>query len=131
MPQGSALSCTLFLVAINQIMKDLPDYVTGLLYVDDLVIYSSSKYLPAIERRLQVAISVVENWTGRHGFRFLVRKSVMVHFHRKRGLQTRPQLQLYNSPIRYEESARYMGVIFDSRLRWTHHRIENKVYEGS
>ena len=120
-PQGSVLSCTLFLIAINEILSDLPNYVTGLLYVDDLVMYTSSKYLPAIERRLQTAIGRVERWTASHGFKFSMHKTVVVHFHRKRGLQTEPTILLYNNPIRCEKTENYLGMVFDQRLRWSEH----------
>ena len=126
-PQGSVLSCTLFLVAINEILSDLPTGVTGLLYVDDLVIYSSSRYLPAIERRLQRAINVIENWTATHGFKFSVNKTTMVHFNRKRGPQAEPCVTLYGNRINCRASAKYLGAVFDQRLRWTEHIKELKT----
>ena len=36
-PQGSVLSCTLFSVAINDVLKHIPSGVVGCLYVDDLL----------------------------------------------------------------------------------------------
>ena len=41
-PQGSALSCTLFLVYINDLTKHLN--VSKALFTDDLVIWASGKY---------------------------------------------------------------------------------------
>ena len=120
-PQGSVLSCTLFLMAINEILSDLPNLVTGLLYVDDLVIYTASRYLPAIERRLQTAVNKLEGWTLSHGFKFSIRKTVVVQFHRKYGPQREPSIKLYGEEIKCEKLVKYLGLVFDQRLRWTEH----------
>ena len=120
-PQGSVLSCSLFIVAINRILQSLPQYVKGMLYVDDLVIYSSSQHIPSIERRLQSAINKIETWVNKNGFRFSTQKTVAVHFHRKRGLQQEPSLNLYNRPIVFKTSMRYLGLILDQRMRWNEH----------
>ena len=37
-PQGSTISCTLFSIAINEVIKSLPQDVEATLYVDDLTI---------------------------------------------------------------------------------------------
>ena len=50
--QGSVLSVTLFSIKIN-ITKCLTPGVNGSLYVDDLLICYRSKYIYAIERKLQ------------------------------------------------------------------------------
>ena len=120
-PQGGVLSCTLFLLAINEILGNMPSNVTGLLYVDDLVIYSASKLLPAVERRLQTVISRIESWTQTHGFKFSERKTVMVNFNRKRGPLVEPKVYLYGNAIRCEKTAKCLGVIFDERMRWSEH----------
>ena len=41
-PQGGVLSATCFIVAINNILKSLPQNVKGSLYADDLVIYCTT-----------------------------------------------------------------------------------------
>ena len=42
-PQGSVLSCTCFLVAINEITDNLPPSSKSTLYVDDFAIYASGR----------------------------------------------------------------------------------------
>ena len=71
-PQGSVLSCTLFAIAINDILENLPHGVRALLYVDDLTIYTSGSSTNLIERRLQLAINQLEKWcsTSTTGFQF-------------------------------------------------------------
>lgn len=123
-PQGSVLSCSLFLLAMNGVLANMPQNVKASLYVDDLVIYTSSNHIPSIERRLQSTIHRIERWANGCGFRFSPQKTVAVHFHRKRGLQTEPSLNLYGSRIFFQTSAKYLGLTFDQRLRWRQH-IEN------
>ena len=44
MPQGSVLSCTCFMLAMNSITENLPEYVNTTLYVDDFYIYTSGQF---------------------------------------------------------------------------------------
>ncbi|KAA0201988.1 hypothetical protein HAZT_HAZT007569, partial [Hyalella azteca] len=119
-PQGSVFSCTLFALAINNILRQLPTAVSGSLYVDDLVIYASSAYLPALERRLQVAINALCKWCTKNGFTFSPTKTVAINFHRTRNM-AEPSLNLANHPISFVQSTRFLGVVLDSRLSWIPH----------
>ena len=82
-PQGSVLSFSLFSVAINGILACLPHNAKGILYVDDLLIYSSGTYYPAIGQRIQVAINSIQDWALKRRFSFSSAKSVAIQFHRK------------------------------------------------
>jgi hypothetical protein len=62
LPQGSVMSCTLFSLALNEITSNLPASVVSSLYVDDFLMYSSSTHLPALTRRMQMAINNVNSW---------------------------------------------------------------------
>ena len=55
-PQGSVLSGTLFSIAINNIVSQLPQGVQNNLYVDDFAIYYSSSNLRHTQRILNTAI---------------------------------------------------------------------------
>ena len=56
-PQGRVLSCTCFMVVVNEIDSCLLPNINSALYVDDYVIYASGSVSHIIERRLQNAIS--------------------------------------------------------------------------
>ena len=62
-PQGAILSTTLFNVKLNNIIQALPEDIQKSLYVDDFKIYFKSSSIDTIERRLQLAINKIENWT--------------------------------------------------------------------
>ena len=85
-PQGSVMSSTLFSLAINKTAANVTRNVQGSLCVDDLRRCSSFNHLPAIERRLQLAINRVVHWSANHNFKFSDTKSVAVYFNKKRGL---------------------------------------------
>ena len=55
-PHGSVLSCTLFMIATNNIAVNLPQPVSATMYVDDLAIYLTANSLATAQRLLQNAI---------------------------------------------------------------------------
>ncbi|PVD33868.1 hypothetical protein C0Q70_05130 [Pomacea canaliculata] len=59
------LSPTLFLVFINDIIKDLPRNVQGAIYADDLVLWCTEEHLTTANYRLQEALNVLQDWTKR------------------------------------------------------------------
>ena len=120
-PQGSVLSVTLFGVAINGIVGGIPPDIQRSLFVDDLAIYFSSPSINTIERRLQIAIEKILEFTKMTGFQISAEKTVAVHFHRKRGLQPEPSLLMEGNPIKFEQTTKFLGMIFDQRLYWSVH----------
>lgn len=120
-PQGSVLSVALFAVAINGIVDVLPEGIVSTLYVDDLSISFAASRMSVAERRLQLAIDKVCEWTTNRGFRFSPTKTVAVHFCRTRGIHPDPDLHLYGKRIPCREETRFLGLIFDNRLTWVPH----------
>lgn len=49
-PQGIVLSCTLFLMNINNIEKNLPQHLKLLMYVENLVLYIASRNLTSAKQ---------------------------------------------------------------------------------
>ena len=62
-PQGGVLSPTLFLIFINDILKDLPRGVHGAMYADDLILWCTEESIGTARYRLQEALNVLDNWT--------------------------------------------------------------------
>ena len=109
-PQGSVLSCTLFLLKIDAILNQLPSLLGGL-NVDDLHI-SCSSHLSFIERQLNWAILLPCSWADQNGFHFSSSKTVAVHFSHLRGLFLLPALSLYLKPIPFQTEARFLKSYF-------------------
>lgn len=134
-PQGSVLSCTCFMVAINTINNSLPHSVGSTLYVDDFAIYASGSDSRMVQRQLQLAINKLQDWSNETGFRFSSDKTVSLHVCRKKHCpKLAPDLTLYDHPIPQRVTVRYLGLIFDSGYTWKPHILQlrsscNKVLD--
>ena len=127
-PQGSVLSCTLFMVAIDDVIAALPSGVHSTLYVDDLCIYASGNSLNMIERKLQIAINHLEKWCDKTGFVFSPSKSVAMHICRKRLCpRMAHQLTLNQTPIPQKDSHTFLGMKIDNKLNWDSHIKDIKI----
>ena len=81
-PQGSVLSCTLFLITINDVVKQLPKKVRNNLYVDDFGIYYSSKCIRHLQRILNQAGNKVNQWCKAVGLKLAISKTQGILFYR-------------------------------------------------
>lgn len=120
-PQGSILSTTLFNVKINSIVKCLKVGVECSLYVDDLLICYASKNMHIIERQLQQCLNNLQTWCDENGFKFSPAKTVCMHFCRQRKLHLDPELYLNNIPLPVVPEAKFLGLLFDSKLTFVPH----------
>ena len=62
-PQGSVLSVTLFLIAMQPIFRVVPIGVDILLYADDILLVTRRKKEVGVHRKLQAAVTAVTKWT--------------------------------------------------------------------
>ena len=83
-PQGSTISVTLFLVAINDISKQIPKPIIPMLYADDFSIICRSSSLITIKHILQDATSELIKWSNTSGFRFSAEKTKLIIFNNKK-----------------------------------------------
>ncbi|RUS91759.1 hypothetical protein EGW08_000467 [Elysia chlorotica] len=116
-PQGGVLSPTLFLIFINDIVKDLPRNVHGAIYADDLVLWCSEEYTSTANYRLQEALNTLEKWTKQWLMTINSAKTTYTVF----SLSTKKQkvtLKLNGQALPAEDNPTYLGVTFDKRLTW-------------
>ena len=119
-PQGAILSTTLFNVKINNIVKQVDPGVECSLYVDDFVIMYKSPTIDAIQRKLQYTINRLEKWTLQNGFTISKNKTVDMHFCPDKKCMD-PVLKLDNDPIQFVKEAKFLGLIWDSKLTFEPH----------
>ena len=119
-PQGSILSVTLFSLKINSIVSCLLPDIKCSLYVD-LAIYYSSGHMPSIERKLQQSLNRLGRWCDENGFKFSPTKTMCVHFCQLRKHHLDPQLYLNGTQIPTICEAKFLGLIFDSKLSFIPH----------
>lgn len=119
-PQGSTLSVTLFVIAVNDILKQIDEPIGKCMYVDDLLIFSSGSNIDIINRQLQSTIDKLLTFIEGRGFKFSTTKSKCIHFCRKRphdlgGLKIGERL------IEIVDVVKYLGIYFDSKLNFHYH----------
>ena len=131
-PQGSVLSVTLFAVAINSLMENIPAGIQGTLFVDDFAIYCTASSAVEGCRKIQVAINEASKWAEGRGFRFSPQKTKAIRFTRKRRAEVVPTLFLNDNILPYEEEVKFLGVIFDKSLTFASHinDLKNRVKQS-
>ena len=128
-PQGAVLSVLLFALKMNSVVNCFPQNERFLysLYVDDLQISFRHPDLNEIKKVLQKALNELQNWSKNNGFKFSAPKTKLIHFNkRKQTIRNLPTLQLNQKTIHYSESARFLGLEFDSTLSWSTHLTKLK-----
>ena len=55
------------------------------------------------------------------GYRLSDDKTVAVHFHRKRGMQTEPSITLNNKQVKFRPHTKFLGLVVDQKLNWKEH----------
>ena len=128
-PQGSVLSGTLFTLAINDIILQLPHGVQHSLYMDDFAIYYSTSCLRHAERILNTAIKKIDSWASSVGFRFSIEKTQAVLFYKdlrwKKGEDITLRMRDHVIPI--QQTVKFLGLIFDTHLNWKAHVAYTKA----
>ena len=121
LPQGSVISVTLFLIAINDISANLVSPVKGCLFADDFTILCSGKNTDSTQKLLQQSLNKLSTWGSRTGFIFSKTKSQHITFWRGRKTFPPLNLALDLSSIKEVEYLRILGYTFDKRLTWAQH----------
>ncbi|GFV49204.1 probable RNA-directed DNA polymerase from transposon X-element [Trichonephila clavipes] len=116
-PQGSLLGPLLFNLYVN----DIPDYtLTKInLYADDTAIYATYKNLSTISFAINKHLHHLQNFYDKWKISINVEKSTAIIFTKKHSLP--PPIMMYNKQIPWSQEAKYLGIIFDTRLTWKNH----------
>ena len=115
LPQGSALSCTLFLIFIN----DLPGLlnVSKALFADDLVIWTTDKYPILARRKLKIALATICTFCNFWKLKLNEEKTVYSIFTRStKAEQKTMNLKLNGTDLKKEKNPVYLGVKLDPRM---------------
>ena len=104
-------------------MKQVDPGVECSLYVDDFVIMYRSPTIDAIQRKLQHTINRLEKWTLENGFTIFKNKTVAMHFCPDKKCMD-PVLKLDNDPIQFVKEAKFLGLIWDTKLTFEPHITE-------
>jgi len=119
-PQGSTLSVSLFLLAINDITQVIQAPVKCTLFADDFNIFCRGINPNRTINYLQNTISALQTWSLVSGFSFSVEKSQCIFFTNKR-LLGNTTITMNNIPIPIKNTTKILGIIFDTRNTWIPH----------
>lgn len=119
-PQGSTLSPTLFLIAINSIIHQIKLPVFTSLYADDLVIYLKTNNVTLGSHILQTALHTIENWSQNTGFIFSGEKTRYLIFSKRKDYPN-IQLTLNGVMLKQSEEINFLGLSFERDLKWKNH----------
>ena len=122
--QGGVISPILFNIAINDIFSNVPAQVSRALYADDCTMWLQGRHIRTLIAGLQDALNQVIRWTDDWGFIFSPAKCHSVIFRRymkAQELEGIPALTVYDQPVQYSDHAKFLGVIFDTKLNFNRH----------
>lgn len=120
-PQGSVLSPTLFLLAINSIQDYILPPVKYKLFADDLLIYHSYPKLTDHSAPIQETLNRLMEWSDNTGFSFSTSKSCSTHLCSIRNCPKITSFQLDNSQIPSSSTFKFLGMTFDEKHNWKPH----------
>lgn len=124
-PQGSVLGPILYLLYTS----DIPEThnVKVATFADDTALLAVGKTMEESVGKLQQAANNIYDWTKKWRIRLNETKTVLVNFTNKRTIEHHP-LVLNHSLIPYANTAKYLGMTLDAKLKWKEH-IKKKLEE--
>lgn len=116
-PQGSVLGPVLYLLYTC----DIPTLENNTLatFADDTAILAVGRTNEEATEKLQTAANQINNWTKRWRIKLNENKSVHINFTNK-VVQYIP-VNINNNIIPYSNTAKYLGITLDAKLRWKAH----------
>lgn len=115
LPQGSVLSPLLYDIYTYDLESSLNNKVKVLQYADDLLLYYPHSSISTACNTLTLGLNLLKEWMDSNGLELSTAKSTIVLFSRMR---LPPPVSVYydNIPIPVKSSAKFLGVILDSKL---------------
>ena len=121
-PQGSVLGPLLFLIYIN----DLPNalvYSDAFIFADDTALLYSDKNLKRIRKRLNIDLKLLVHWLHTNKIGLNVDKTEAILFRSaKKKVDYDLKLKLNGKKLQLVSPVRYLGIVLDENLSWTHHK---------
>ena len=123
LPQGSSLSCTLFLIFLNDVSDVLK--CEKALFADDLVIWHTSNSTIISRRRLQEDLTNLEAYCQFWKLKVNTSKTVYTVFTRSHKVaKAKMTLKINDIQLEKDENPTYLGVTLDRQLNLNKH-VEN------
>ena len=115
-PQGTVLGPLFFLVYINDISKNLTPGTKIRLFADDSLLYRTIKSTKDCEI-LQKDLNTLQKWEKLWKMEFHPGKCHLLQISNKKS-PINFTYKIHNTPLSKVDSAKYLGIIIDSKLNW-------------
>jgi hypothetical protein len=125
-PQVSALGPVLYLIFTSDIPQ--PAGITVATFADDTTILAVGADVEEATEKLQHAADSINNWTKQWLIKLNKDKSKHVNFTNKR-CQYIP-INVNGKTIPYSQTAKYLGMTLDAKLRWKVHVKKTREERG-
>ena len=121
LPTGSVLSCTLFLLYINDMPQTFKN-MYPIIYADDTTLSCHGTSMQTIARDCNEDLNSFYEWTKANRLSINTQKTHT--FILSNRPYDQPQIYINNSPITSSTSAKFLGVTLDSNMKFNLHTKE-------
>ena len=118
-PQGSILGPLLFVIYINDI-PNISNFAKFILYADDANIIVTGNSIAEIEEQLSDLTIALSKWVNVNGLKLNLKKTNYMIFSRRK-LGHNLNVVIEGTEIQRTSEARFLGVLVDDKLNWSHH----------
>lgn len=113
--QGSSISVTLFLIAINEITTQVPPPTMIKLFADNVLTYCKGKKINSIKNQLQLILDKLSKWSLETGFSFSPNKIKCILFTRQRKV-IKPKITFENTALDYSDNVKILSLTFNKKI---------------
>ena len=126
-PQGSALSPTLFNLYTNDTPIPINDKTKTLMYADDITILTYHKDRWGLRKDITEELINIENYHSNWLIKTNKSKSNIVLYNQTIGqAEGQPAIRISGEMIPYKDNTKILGTIFDSKLKFNKH-LESRI----
>ena len=118
-PQGGVLSPLLWNVAVNELLQIMEGGGCSVFaYADDIAIAFSGRFPQTLCDCMSLKLKKLSDWATKSGLGVNPSKTELVLFTRKYKIPVLKPPLLKGIPLKFSQTAKYLGLILDSKLSW-------------
>ena len=129
-PQGSILGPLLFIIYINDILQ-CSDKFEFVQFADDTCLFLKNKNKTGLHESANNELSKVSDWLVSNELSLNIAKSNFLYFSHIKNEEP-PPLKIQEIEIECKEVVKYLGILIDNKLNWSHQTkaVKLKISRG-